>query len=146
MNTDHLGDPLPEGYRPWSCNTCGAVCNFEAMNLCSLARRLEPDAPCGFDEERPESNGGCFGFIMSNTESEKERFCEDELRRVYDEVLDQSRVKLRKALQRLLDAQVAGPDRDKFAAQKKAREVLDETTDAAIQARCIAREQGDGEY
>ena len=59
---DHLGDAMPPGYAPWSCHVCTAVCNYEAMVLC--AKRGPDDAQCGFDADRPESNGGAFGFIV----------------------------------------------------------------------------------
>lgn len=62
---DFVGDPLPEGYEPWSCDTCTAVCNFEAMELC--IRRYHPEEECAFDRDQPESNFGCFGFITKST-------------------------------------------------------------------------------
>lgn len=58
---DYIGDELPEGYKPWRCNTCDAVCNFEAMNFC---HKLSGGDECGFDKDKPESNGGCFGFMQ----------------------------------------------------------------------------------
>lgn len=59
---DYLGDPLPEGYRSWFCGICQAGCNFEAMNQCS--RRMDSSAECGFDQDKPESNGGVFAFMV----------------------------------------------------------------------------------
>jgi hypothetical protein len=59
MAVDYLGDEMPPGYEPWSCDVCTAVCNFEAMNLCA-----KPDGhACGFERDQPESNGGAFGFM-----------------------------------------------------------------------------------
>lgn len=58
---DYLGDELPEGYKPWRCGECDAVCNFEAMYHCF--KRDDENASCGFDRDQPESNGGCFGFM-----------------------------------------------------------------------------------
>jgi hypothetical protein len=41
------------------CPICTAVCSFEAMNQCI-------DHPeCGFKTDKPESNGGAFGFMIS---------------------------------------------------------------------------------
>jgi rubrerythrin len=56
---DYLGDEMPEGYEAWMCPICTAVCSFEAMNQCI-------DHPeCGFKTDKPESNGGAFGFMIS---------------------------------------------------------------------------------
>jgi hypothetical protein len=60
--TDYLGDPLPAGFRPWSCHVCTAVCNFEAMMQC--AKRFDPKSECGFDRDQPESNHKIFAFIV----------------------------------------------------------------------------------
>lgn len=57
MALDYLGDEMPPGYVPWRCEVCTAVCNFEAMTMCSRV----PE--CGFEKDRPESNGGAFGFM-----------------------------------------------------------------------------------
>lgn len=59
---DYVGDPLPVGYKQWCCPVCTAMCNFEAMQMC--AKRFEPEAECGFDQEQPESNFGAFAFIV----------------------------------------------------------------------------------
>lgn len=64
MAKDYIGDELPEGHKPWRCEECDAVCNFEAMYFC--AKRRNPDANCGFDNDKPESNGGCFGFMTKD--------------------------------------------------------------------------------
>ena len=61
MSKDYLGDEMPEGYEPWRCENCDAVCNFEAMYFC--AKRTDINAQCEFDNVKPESNGGCFGFM-----------------------------------------------------------------------------------
>jgi hypothetical protein len=58
---DYLGDEMPPGYERWMCPVCTAVCNFEAMQQC--AKRLGESDTCGFDDERPESNHGAFGFM-----------------------------------------------------------------------------------
>lgn len=58
MALDYLGDELPPGYVPWRCHVCTAACNFEAMTMCSGAD------DCGFREDKPESNGGAFGFMV----------------------------------------------------------------------------------
>jgi hypothetical protein len=60
MATDALGDPLPEGYGQWQCPECTAICNFEAMQMCT-------GKPCPFDRDQPESNGGAFAFIRRQT-------------------------------------------------------------------------------
>ncbi len=52
---------MPPGYVAWVCEICTAACNFEAMNMC--ARRWEGSSECGFDHDKPESNGGAFGFM-----------------------------------------------------------------------------------
>jgi hypothetical protein len=54
---DYLGDPLPNGYKQWSCPDCTAMCNFEAMQWCH-------GAPCPFDQDKPESNGGAFALML----------------------------------------------------------------------------------
>lgn len=67
---DALGDPLPEGYEQWRCETCTACCNFEVMMYCDLVRRENLGAVCGYEKDRPLSNYGCFAFIVparSNT-------------------------------------------------------------------------------
>lgn len=64
VKLDYLGDPLPDGYEPWMCSTCTAVCNFEAMMQCVKHLKTERyPGECCFDNEQPESNGGAFGFI-----------------------------------------------------------------------------------
>lgn len=60
---DYLGDPLPAGYEPWTCDTCTAGCNFEAMQMCA-------GGPCPFDRDKPESNFGCFAFIIKPPKKE----------------------------------------------------------------------------
>jgi len=35
------------------------------------AQRMDSNAPCGFDCERPESNGGYFGFMVKVPDIEK---------------------------------------------------------------------------
>lgn len=55
---DYLGDEMPTGYEPWQCSTCTAICNFEAMTICCAPKTL-----CPFYREKPESNGGAFGFM-----------------------------------------------------------------------------------
>jgi len=68
MAIDYLGDEMPSGYEPWMCPTCTAVCNFEAMTQCVKAAKTERyPGECGFDRERPESNGGAFGFMKLTT-------------------------------------------------------------------------------
>lgn len=64
MPKDFLGDEMPPGYRPWSCDTCMAVCNYEAMTQCAFVLKMNPGAECGFERDQPESNGGCFGFMV----------------------------------------------------------------------------------
>lgn len=64
MSQDYLGDEMPLGYKAWRCDTCSAVCNYEAMSLCAHVRSMHPGAECGFDRDQPESNGGCFGFMV----------------------------------------------------------------------------------
>ncbi len=55
---DYLGEPVPLGYRGWSCHACSAVC-IEAMQMCQKSQCNE----CGFDQDKPESNGR-FGFMV----------------------------------------------------------------------------------
>lgn len=66
MDIDFLGDRMPDGYKPWSCHVCGAVCNFEAMTMCIKLRTGGMYQECGFDRDRPESNGGTFGFMVAD--------------------------------------------------------------------------------
>jgi hypothetical protein len=65
--TDYLGDPLPEGYEPWMCDICTAVCNYEAMTQCART----PD--CGFYRDLPESNHGAFGFMIKTDKAAREK-------------------------------------------------------------------------
>lgn len=53
---------FPPGYKPWMCSICTATCNFEAMSWC--ARNRDPAADCGHENDRPESNGGAFEFMI----------------------------------------------------------------------------------
>lgn len=62
MPLDYLGDHLPDGYKQWSCDVCTAMCNFEAMTMC--ARNQDCTSECGFQKDQPESNHGCFAFIV----------------------------------------------------------------------------------
>jgi hypothetical protein len=62
---DYLGAPLPPGYRRWSCDVCGAGCNFEAMQQCAPTLREHPEVQCGFDRDQPESNAGPFAFVLA---------------------------------------------------------------------------------
>ena len=32
--------------------------------MTQCASRLDPEAKCGFDQDQPESNHGCFAFIV----------------------------------------------------------------------------------
>lgn len=59
MNT---GSIFPPGYGGWVCDFCTAHCNFEAMQWCN--HRENPEAECGFDNDQPESLGGCFEFMV----------------------------------------------------------------------------------
>lgn len=59
---DYHGLPLPAGYVRWECDVCTAQCTYEAMTQC--ARRSDSDAECGFDRDRPETNGGPFAFMQ----------------------------------------------------------------------------------
>ena len=61
---DALGDILPKGYKQWQCDKCGACCNFEAMMFCHATMAEHPNLECGFDRDQPESNSGCFAFIV----------------------------------------------------------------------------------
>lgn len=67
---DYIGDELPEGYQPWRCSECDVVCNFEAMYYC--VKRTTKKATCGFDRDKPESNGGCFGFMTKQQIKDKQ--------------------------------------------------------------------------
>ena len=57
-----MSSDLPAGYRRWVCDICTAMCNFEAMYQC--VRYTSPGSECGFDRDRPESNGGAFEFMV----------------------------------------------------------------------------------
>lgn len=65
---DVCGDEIPEGYEQWTCGDCGAMCNFEAMQMC--LERGPDHKPCPFDIEQPESNHEMFAFIKKTTRRE----------------------------------------------------------------------------
>jgi hypothetical protein len=57
-----MGTPEWEGYERWTCDICTASCTYEAMTMC--ARRENPTAECGFENDKPEALEDVFEFVI----------------------------------------------------------------------------------